>query len=546
MTDRYLPAAEHLLVAVGRSASTAPGCLVGTGALDLMLRHACERAGAPALTDSKGSCSYGELADRVAATAAGLTSLGVEPGSRVALRLPNSTAFVVVALACLWIGAPFVPLPMDDPTARLGRTILDCDPLVIITDNDTEKSSPIEFAGRRVVDAAMLLRGSGRAPECARDAERDAYLIYTSGTTGTPKGIRTPERAFRAAITSAAEILGLDETTRSLCVSPFHFDGSYGTVFPTLVAGGCLVIPGREQLLFVKPFFTALAAEGITHTGFTPSYLRLLLDWPSSSALSSSELKTLGLGGEECVAADVARLWELLPGLRVFNRYGPTETTIEVTTYEVEPDDVAAGIVPIGEPHPGVSFHVVDEEGRSVIDAARVGELYIGGDQVMRGYWRDDQLTAQVLRDDVVAGTTVYRSGDLVYRDDRGRYVYVGRADSVVKRNGVRISLHEVARVLRGVEGVSEAVCLPMEHDGRLGIAGFVEARPEVTVPDLREMAGAQLPSTMIPDELFVVPRLPLGSSGKVDQCRLLEEVGRLPWRVGGVIGSHVASSRQA
>ena len=99
----------------------------------------------------------------------------------------------------------------------------------------------------------------------------------------------------------------------------------------------------------------------------------------------------------------------------------------------------------------------------------------------MRGYWGDEELTSQVLRDDVVTGTTVYRTGDLCYRDRQGRYVYMGRTDSVVKRNGVRVSLQEIARVLREVEGVSGAVCLPVDEAGRLAIAAFVEAGPDVT-----------------------------------------------------------------
>ena len=121
------------------------------------------------------------------------------------------------------------------------------------------------------------------------------------------------------------------------------------------------MIPPREQLLYVKPFYTALLEEGITHTGFTPSYLRLLLSWPSAASLSRTSLRTVGLGGEVCDAMDVARLWELHPTVRVFNRYGPTETTIQVTTYEVTRKDVASGIVPIGWPHPGVSFSIVAE-----------------------------------------------------------------------------------------------------------------------------------------------------------------------------------------
>jgi len=500
------------------------------GALDLMLRHAADRPEALALKDEKGSCSYAGLMERASATAAGLASLGVEPADRVALWLPNSADFLVTALGCLWLGAPFVPLSMDDPPARLARAIGDCDPTVIVVSiGDEHPPDPAAFAGRRVVDSRSLL-GGGPVPRQAQDPERDVYMIYTSGTTGSANGVRTPERAFRMAISSAAELMGLDATTKTLCVSPFHFDGAYGMVFPTLVAGGSLVIPRREKLLFVKPFYAALREEGITHTGFTPTYLRLLLSWPSSTSLSWSTLQTLGLGGEECVATDVNRLWELNPHLRVFNRYGPTETTIQVTTYEVVRDDVASGIVPIGIPHRGVSFHIVAEDGQSIFDTDEVGELYIGGNQLMRGYWGDDELTSRALRDDVVPGTRVYRTGDLVYRDGEGRYVYVGRSDSVVKRNGVRVSLREVARVLQGADDVTAAICLAIDKNGRLAIAAFVEADPHVTASGVLEAAHRQLPTSMLPDEVHLSSSFPLNSSGKVDHRRLAAEANRVIW----------------
>jgi len=527
----YLQAGGPLLVDVEKCGGLlGPGPEGVDGALRLMLRHADKRPGALALQDEHGRCTYGELAERVVATAAGLASVGVEPGDRVALWLPNSAAFIVTAIACLWLGAPFVPLSVEDPLARLSRTVEDCDPMVIVSAGvELPGGDPVAL-GRPVVTVPDLLAEGGRVPPPASDPERDAYLIYTSGTTGSPKGIRTPEKAFRAAIVSVAGLFGLDDTTRALCVSPFHFDGSFGTAFPTLVAGGALVIPRRERMLFVRPFFAALLEEGITHAGFSPSYLRLLLSFPSSSSLSDSRLRTLGLGGEECAAADVAKLWELVPALRVFNRYGPTETTIEVTTYEVRREDVAHGVIPIGLPHPGVGFHVLTEEGVPVSHPGEIGELYISGSQLMRGYWRDDELTARVLRDDVVAGATLYRTGDLVYRDHEDRYVYVGRTDSVVKRNGVRVSLREIARVLGEVSGVRAALCLLTDRNGRLGITGFVEAGPEVTVPALMEAAASQLPSTMLPDEVFVLPTLPLSSTGKIDGSRLLVDAGRRRW----------------
>ena len=227
---------------------------------------------------------------------------------------------------------------------------------------------------------------------------------------------------------------------------------------------------------------------------------------------------------------DVNRLWEFNPNLRVFNRYGPTETTIQVTTYEVGRDDVASGIVPIGIPHPGVSFHIVAEDGQSIFGTDEVGELYIGGNQLMRGYWGDDELTSRALRDDVVPGTKVYRTGDLVYRDRRGRYVYVGRTDTVVKRNGVRVSLREVARVLQGVDDVTAAICLPIDKNGRLAIAAFVEAGPHVTVSAVFEAAHRELPAGMVPDEVHLWSSFPLNSSGKVDHRRLAAEAKQVIW----------------
>ena len=186
-----------------------------------------------------------------------------------------------------------------------------------------------------------------------------------------------PVGSFGWSISATAQCLGLDASTRSLCVSPFHFDGSYATLFPSLVAGGRVVIPKREQLLFVRRFFSAVLEEGITHTSFSPSYLRLVLASPKLRDLAGSGLQTMGLGGEEVLAEDLAVLWEVLPDLRVFNFYGPTESTIEVTTYELDRSTIRSGAVPIGVPHPGVRFYLLDSKGRPDRGSERGGrDLY--------------------------------------------------------------------------------------------------------------------------------------------------------------------------
>jgi amino acid adenylation domain-containing protein len=447
----------------------------------------------------------------------------------VAVRLPNSVDFLSVALACLWVGAPFVPISIDDPARRVEQILTDNDPsLVVVVEAD--RSAP-GLLGRTVAGPHDLVRSGGPVPDRARNPERDAYMIYTSGTTGSPKGVQIPAASFGWSISATADGLGLDCSTRSLCVSPFHFDGSYTNLFPSLVAGGCVVIPKRERLMFVRSFFSAILDEGITHTSFSPSYLRLVLGSSRLRDLAGSRLRTMGLGGEQVSVEDLAMLWDVVPELRIYNFYGPTEATIEVTTYELDRSTIGSGPVPIGVPHAGVRFYLAGSDGALIGDSNEIGELLIAGKQLMRGYWGAPSVTDEVLRTDLVPGELVYKTGDLARRDEHGRYIYVGRADDVVKRRGVRISLTELSRALRAADGVSGAVCVLVEIEGRLGIAAFVAGNAALTVRDVLASVGSRLPSTMSPDKVFLVDEFPMTSVGKVDQRALMAAVGCRAWR---------------
>ncbi len=418
--------------------------------------HARTAPDRPAIQDLDRQLSYADLATEVGALAAGLVDSGVAPGDRVALHLPNSVDFVVAALACLRIGAVFVPLAPSDPTVRIDTIIADCTPALVVTGEaaDGEPSPRRQGPTERIRYAELLDSRPTTRTLPGPSPERSAYAIYTSGTTGTPKGVLIGNSAFAAAVQSTIAALGLDPGTRTLCVSPFHFDGSFGTLFATLVAGGSIVLRPRESLLYPRTFFNAVLGEEITYTGFSPTYLKLLLASRQIGSLQDSTLDIVALGGEASSAPDICALWKAAPRLRVFNRYGPTETTIAVTHLELTPELLAEGIVPIGVPHPGVTFHLADQDGVLVSEEGAIGELYIGGSQLMEGYWGAPDLTAAVLRDDVVPGETVYRSGDLVYRDRRGNFVYVDRADRVIKRFGVRISLLELAVAMERLPGV--------------------------------------------------------------------------------------------
>ncbi|MFZ0251980.1 MAG: AMP-binding protein [Acidimicrobiales bacterium] len=478
----------------------------------------------PGVKDLDRELSYGELLDEAARVGAAMAAQGVVEGDRVALLLPNSVDFVVAALSCLWIGAIFVPLAVTDPDARVATIVADCAPSMVVIAEGRDDPPPLGPFPLVPISALRSEQVDPVAP--IADSSRVAYAIYTSGTTGTPKGVLIGNDAFRAAVEAASTALGLDRSTRTLCVSPFYFDGSFGTLFPTLYSGGAVVIRPREALLFPRTFFNAVAKEGITYTGFSPSYLRLLLGSPQIAKLGDSALDVIALGGEASSIADLRSLWAAAPHVRVFNRYGPTEATIAVTHVQLSPELVADGAVPMGEPHPGTSFHLMDEEGAMVDEPDRIGELYIGGVQLMVGYWGAQALTEEVLRTDVVPGLTVYRTGDLVYRDGNGHYVYVDRADRVIKRSGVRISLVELGEAMRSLDGVSAAAAVMFDHGGEPGIVAFVVADGPVDQLGLLKAARERLPESMLPNRIELVEGLPLTSSSKIDERLLLSEAG--------------------
>jgi D-alanine--poly(phosphoribitol) ligase subunit 1 len=494
----------------------------------------------PAVKDLDRELSYADLLGEVARVGSGLAAHGVVEGDRVALLLPNSVDFVVAALASLWIGAIFVPLSVNDPNARLATIVRDCAPVIVVT-TDTEEDDPppaAALAGFPLVAISALRAGAGEPAASIPVSTRVAYAIYTSGTTGTPKGVLIGNAAFGAAVEATSNALGLQRATRTLCVSPFYFDGSFGTLFPTLFSGGLVVIRPREALLFPRTFFNAVAKERITYTGFSPSYLRILLTSPQMAKLSESVLDVIALGGEASSIADIRTLWSSAPQIRVFNRYGPTETTIAVTHVHLTPEMTADGIVPMGVPHEGVNFYLADDQGSIIEEPDRIGELYIGGSQLMDGYWGADALSEEVLNTQLVPGVTVYRTGDLVYRNKCGSYVYVDRADRVIKRSGVRISLIELSETIRNLADVTAAACVAFDDEGQLGIVAFVITDRPVSALDLQRAARKQLPDNMVPNRFELVEVLPLTQSSKLDEPLLLSQAGLQPVRSAATTGS--------
>jgi len=494
--------------------------------LDRLDRHLRERPHAPAAADPSRRVDFAGLHEEVRAAAAGLARWRVGPGDRVAVALPNCLDFLVISLATTRRGATFVPLATSNPPARNASLVADADVSLVVTADGVDPREA-GFGSRRSATVGELHRASSGREARAQTSDHAAYIIYTSGSTGTPKGVVISHHALAAALAATGDAVGLGPLSRGMCVSPFHFDGSFATLFGVLYAGGLATIPSRDSIVFPRAFVHWASAWEVDVTGFSPTFLRLLLPGRELGKLGDGALRTVALGGEALVATDILALMETLPRISVYNRFGPTETTIAVSHHRLEASELIPGLpVPIGRAHPGSRFHVLDERNVPVSNPSSIGELWIGGAQLMDGYWRADELTAAVLRSDVVPGEMVYRSGDLVRSDAEGVLTWLERADRVVKHHGVRVGLAEVSAALSGLPGVSAAATLAEGRPPETSLVGFVvpEAGASLSAGGLHDQLHALLPAEMVPDELHFVDRLPIASSGKLDEARLLAE----------------------
>jgi D-alanine--poly(phosphoribitol) ligase subunit 1 len=476
---------------------------------------------APALADERGTLCFADFLSAVVRLRRALEREGLSAGAKVALCSENSVECVTAMYAVLDAGCAFVPLSPRDPVPRLEQLLARARPTLTLGSAQLPLSGGgrfldlVEMAGD-AIDGADDTAPPG-ADDTKNDAEALAYVIFTSGSTGEPKGVCISNRSFSHAATAAASAMSLSESTRSLAILPLHFDGSFSSVFAPLVAGGSVFV-NHGPICAPARFRRLLREHRLTHSTFTPTYLKALVNDADWSVEPDSSWRSLALGGEEPPKRELKRLRSALPQLKVFNRYGPTEATMAVSTCEITDAMLASDDrIPLGLPHPGVEFVLAEPT-----PGAIARELLIGGSQLMMGYLDDAPGTAAVLGHWLGGDRLLLRTGDLVRNDSAGRYVFVDRADSVVKRNGARIALTELELALARIAGVSSAVCVKAKLGEDLKIVAFVQCHgvPPAERTVRRELLQ-WLPANMCPDLLQFVDQLPSSTGGKVDRSEL-------------------------
>lgn len=497
-----------------------------------------------AVTGGDRALTYAELDAWAAAVAAALTALGVGPESRVAVALPRSADLVVGLLAVVKAGGAYVPLDIDAPPARLAHIVTDSDPVCVLTDRADRLpglSAPTVLLG----DAATAAPAARTVP--VAEPDHAAYVVYTSGSTGVPKGVTVTHRNVMALISSTA---GLFELGPDDVWTMFHsaaFDFSVWELWGALLHGGRLVVVDTDDARDPERFLRLLETERVTVLNQTPSAFYPLAD-ADRRLRPQLSLRYLVFGGE---ALDPARLagWYERHGSRSpvpVNMYGITETCVHVSHRALDSRDAGPSVV--GGPIPGLRIHLLDHRLRPVPTGV-VGEMYIAGGQVARGYVGQPGLTASrfVANPSDAAGERLYRSGDTAMWTADGELVYVGRSDHQVKIRGYRIELGEVESVLATLDGVNNAAAAVRADDtGRRRLIGYLVTDQAPDAGQVRARLVNLLPDYMVPSAFVYVDALPLTVNGKLDRDRLPDPTTAAPTENAGPPGHDGPAGRIA
>ncbi|MGC5563594.1 amino acid adenylation domain-containing protein [Streptomyces sp. FR-108] len=491
---------------------------------------------APALVAGDERLSYAELAGRVDRLAARLVRRGAGPDRIVAVALPRSVELVVAILAVVRAGAAYLPLDLDHPAGRIAAMVEDAGPVLVLTDSTNAAAVPgptpkllldeqIEQI-EHVEQIEPIDPIEPSAPASARPVRplpaHPAYVIFTSGSTGRPKGVVVPHAAIVNRLLWMQDRYRLTGADRVLQKTPAGFDVSVWEFFWPLISGAALVIakPGGHR----DPAYLAelIRGESVTVTHFVPSMLQAFLREPA--AADCTGLRRIICSGEPLPAETQRELFIALGSTELHNLYGPTEAAVDATSWQCRRDDEGSS-VPIGRPLANVSAYVLDG-GLRPVPPGVVGELYLGGIQLARGYAGRPALTAErFVACPFAAGERMYRSGDLARWTADGELEYVGRVDAQVKIRGLRVEPGEIEAVLAGhPEVVRAAVVLREDRPGDQRLVAYVVARSQgLTDRELRRFVSDSVPDYMVPAAVVLVEAMPTTMNGKLDRAALPE-----------------------
>ena len=506
---------------------------------EIVERQVRQSPNAVALWHEDEQLTYDELNRRANRLARHLVNLGAGPGSIVTLAIPRSIELVTGILAAIKTGAAYHSLDVDEPQARTVGILADVEPIAVLTVADLAGIGTVSGRAARVVlddvDTANLIAGLDDAD--LTDADRlapltsadIAYVIYTSGSTGQPKGVMVPHSGIINTLRWWWHgEFSLTPEDRTVFKTPLTADTSVKELFLPLSVGATVILAKHGEHANAAYLVSLIQRTGTTTAEFVPTTLRDFLAEPGAADCVS--LRQVLCGGE-LLTTDLANRCHQILRAELLNLYGPTEAAIEVTFWRSRPG-LPDAAVPIGRPIGGTRLYVLDPRLREVPTGV-IGELYIAGASLARGYLGQPGLTSErfVACPFGVPAERMYRTGDLVRRSADGQLNFAGRADTQVKVRGVRVELGEVEAAVCSLDPVDAAAVVQRDVDGKPQLVGYVVVAPDDQagdradlIPLLLGQLRRVLPRAMMPTRIVVVPDLPRLSSGKADR-RALESL---------------------
>ncbi|MFE3188790.1 amino acid adenylation domain-containing protein [Nocardia sp. NPDC059240] len=499
------------------------GELIATPAITMVDLFQDRVAAAPAAVavvapDTGVELTYAALNHRANRLAHWLIGQGLGTEDLVGLRLSNSVEFVVGMLAVLKSGAAYLPIDPAYPDDRIDYLVADARPRLVLgrVELDAAELSAVDLPEHDPSDADRLR---------ALRPGNLAYVIYTSGSTGKPKGVPVPHGAIAEHLDGFVSEWGMTAEDRLLQSSSVSFDASLLDIFVTFTAGARLVVPKPDAFRDIPYVAEIITRCGVTVLHMVPSMLSTFLLLPEVSQWRA--LRHVPVGGE-ALPGEIADKFAGIFDAELRNHYGPTEAVVCATHQDVVGPQ-GTRIVPIGSPNRNVYVYLLDAA-LQLVPAGVVGEIYLGGEQLARGYLNRAGLSAERFVADPfggpagVPGARLYRTGDLARRNADGEIEFVGRADEQVKVRGFRIELGEVEAVLGSHPSVGHCVVIVTE-DPAVGamLAAYVVPAAGATVDpeQLRAHAATVLPEYMVPAAVAVIDAIPLTVHGKLDKRAL-------------------------
>ncbi|MFE5123449.1 amino acid adenylation domain-containing protein [Streptomyces sp. NPDC056669] len=510
--------------------------------MELIERQALETPDAVAVVCEDAELTYAELDARAGQLASELVGRGVRAETLVGLALPRSVDLVAAMLAVWKAGGAYVPIDPRYPSSRLAYILSDARPQMVLS-----SAGAMGVLSEAGVDVPVLLTedvefagpepgpGPGLGPESGMSRPTNAaYVMYTSGSTGVPKGVVVTHRDVVNAVLDLAERVGIGAGTRVLAGTSVNFDVSVFEVVTTLAVGGVVEVVCDVLAIGERGGWSGGVVSAV------PSVFAELLEQLDGKI----EAETVVFAGEALPGRLVDRVREEIPGVRVVNAYGQTES-FYATVFTDDGGRGGATSAPIGVPLRNMRAYVLGPCLEPVTPGA-VGELYVAGN-VARGYLGKAGLTGERFVADPFgpAGGRMYRTGDLARWSGEGQLDYVGRDDAQVKVRGFRIEPGEVESVLAAHPGVAQAVVVARRRQDRTQLVGYVvpagKRKPgpgavdgpdtglrggAVSVRELREFVSGRLPEFMVPSALVMLEHLPLTPNGKLDHGALPEPAG--------------------